>query len=382
MGKIFNGNFPMNDQIKINWYRTTVDKKVMSELMKKSDFQGFRQVFLQLGLYLMTGTLAYLAFRNIHAFNWTWAVPLCLLAFFLHGTFNPFIGYVAIHELAHKTPFRSMAVNDFFLKLYSFISLSDPIWFRASHVKHHQYTVHQDLDGEVVLPQKLDWACVKFFLDRIFFDPVGIYNRMRDWVRFSRGDIRDPWTNKVLGEPNSKLRQEHRRWARIVVYGHLALAILFVATGNWILIPIFTFGCYYSSWMATLCGTPQHIGMTPDVPDFRLSCRTYTCGWFPAFLYWNMQYHVEHHMFPAVPFYNLPKLRQAIEHDLPPCTHGLWATWVHILDVLKKQKADPTYTFIPQLPQSHGARVGDTELENEAADRIPVPSLANVAAGG
>jgi fatty acid desaturase len=63
-----------------------------------------------------------------------------------------------------------------------------------------------------------------------------------------------------------------------------------------------------------------------------------------------MQYHVEHHMFPAVPFYNLPALRREIEHDLPPATHGLLATWREILPIVKKQRDDPGYFFTPPLP--------------------------------
>jgi fatty acid desaturase len=35
------------------------------------------------------------------------------------------------------------------------------------------------------------------------------------------------------------------------------------------------------------------------------------------FLYWNMNYHVEHHMFPMVPYHALPKLHETIKHDLP-----------------------------------------------------------------
>jgi hypothetical protein len=87
------------------------------------------------------------------------------------------------------------------------------------------------------------------------------------------------------------------------------------------------------------------------MPDFRFCCRTYTCGRFVGFLYWNMQYHVEHHMYPAVPFYNLPALRKAMEHDLPPAPHGLIATWKEILPVLRKQKDDPNYCFVPSIPQ-------------------------------
>jgi len=72
-------------------------------------------------------------------------------------------------------------------------------------------------------------------------------------------------------------------------------------------------------------------------------------------------------MSPAVPFYNLPKLRAAIEHDLPPATHGLWATWKELLQVVKKQKEDPNYCFIPKLPNNEGERTDVATLEQEAA---------------
>ena len=155
---------------------------------------------------------------------------------------------------------------------------------------------------------------------------------------------------KVLPEENEELRRRHRKWARVVLFGHLALAALFIAIGQWILILLVNLSAFYCGWLVTLCGTPQHIGLVPDAPDFRLCCRTFTCSRFVGFLYWNMQYHVEHHMFPAVPFYNLPALRKAIEHDLPPAPHGLWATWCEIIPFLKYQRENPDYVFIPELP--------------------------------
>jgi fatty acid desaturase len=366
----------MNEQIKINWYRCKVDKPVMSALMKTSDLRGFCQVIAQLALFFTTGTLTYLAYLQIHAQNWMCSVPVLLGALFMHGTFSSFMGRLAppVHELCHKTPFRSKAWNEFFLKLYSFIGWSDYIWFRPSHVKHHQATVHADHDGEVVLPQKLDWRSVKFFASQLICDPYANFCTFRDWMHAARGNNADwksksEWMNKIVPESNAVLRREHRNWARIVVFGHLALAVLFIATGHWFLIVVFNLGTFYSGWLVTLCGTPQHIGMSPNVPDFRLCCRTYTCSWLPAFLYWNMQHHVEHHMFPAVPFYNLPKLRKVIEHDLPYAPHGLWATWKEILTTLHRQKKDPSYVFIPKLPQGSGEEVGDTVLESEAAAR-------------
>ena len=234
--------------------------------------------------------------------------------------------------------------------------------------------MHEGHDEEVVLPQKFNWQCVKFYMDMFLCNPQGIFNNIRGWVRAARGDdaywkTRGEWMNKLLPASNVALRREHRRWARTVLAGQLAMAILFIATGHWFLIIIVNLGCFYCGWLTGLCGTPQHIGLSPNVPDFRLCCRTYTCNWFPGFLYWNMQYHIEHHMFPAVPFYNLPRLHKAIEHDLPPTPHGLWNTWKVILPILKKQKEDPSYVFVPQLPNNSGDRASDEILELEAAQR-------------
>jgi fatty acid desaturase len=370
----------MNEQIKITWYRCKVDKKLMSELMKPSDFRGLCQVIPQIALYFVSGLLAYLAYFNIHRDNWVWAVPVLIVALYIHGMFGGFMGLGGpVHELCHKTPFRTKWLNEFFLRFYSFISWSDYISFRPSHVKHHQVTLHVGHDYEVVLPQKFDWYAVRFYMGMFACDLKGLFDNMRGWGRAARGNESDwktkgEWMNKLVPESNLAMRREHRLWARFVLGGHLALAILFVATGNWILLIIFTFGCFYCGWLTGFCGTPQHIGLSSNVPDFRLCCRTYTCNWFPGFLYWNMQYHIEHHMFPAVPFYNLPRLHEAIKHDLPPTPNGLWNCWKELLPIIIKQREDPNYIFVPKLPQNVGDVANDEILELEAA--TPATRLA------
>ena len=111
-----------------------------------------------------------------------------------------------------------------------------------------------------------------------------------------------------------------------------------------------------------LCNNTQHAGLQDDVPDFRLCCRTFTLNRFAQFLYWDMNYHIEHHMYAAVPCYNLGRLHQLIKHDLAPCPHGLAATWKEIGDIQKMQKADPEYQHVMPLPaptprkEGHGGR--------------------------
>jgi fatty acid desaturase len=166
---------------------------------------------------------------------------------------------------------------------------------------------------------------------------------------------------------NVEMRRAHRRWLQTVLLGHLALAAIFLATGHWFLILLIDGAGFYAGWATTIVGVPQHIGLSPNVPDFRLCCRTYTCHWLPAFFYWNMQYHIEHHMFPAVPFYHLPRLHEAVKNDMPPATHGLWNVWKEIMPIVRRQRQDASYVFIPQLPGTDGDRAGDDVLEREAA---------------
>ena len=346
----------MNDQIKINWYRSPINRAVMSELMRTSDVRGLLQVIPQLLLFAATGTLAYTAYAHISAANWPRTVPLLLAALFVHGTFSSFLGSVGpVHELCHKTPFRSKFLNEFFLKLFSLLSWSDYVAYRPSHVKHHQVTVHTDHDGEVTLPRKLNLDSVFYYLGLLTVRPKLLYRRISALVAATRGHIVDgelngPWLRRVMPASNAALHAEHRRWAWTVLLGQAALAATWIAIGHPFLILIVNFGSSYCFWFAALCGIPQHIGLSPNVPDFRLCCRTYTGNPLVGFLYWNMNYHVEHHMFPAVPFYNLPKLRAAIAADLPPAPHGLIATWREILPILRRQDADPSYAFVPVLP--------------------------------
>lgn len=72
-------------------------------------------------------------------------------------------------------------------------------------------------------------------------------------------------------------------------------------------------------------------------------------------------------MFPAVPFYNLKHLRAAIAHDLPPATHGLWATWRDVQSILQRQRRKPGYVHVPLVPRNEGDRATDDTLLTEAA---------------
>ena len=61
------------------------------------------------------------------------------------------------------------------------------------------------------------------------------------------------------------------------------------------------------------------------------------------FVYWNMNYHVEHHMFPMVPYHALPAAARGDEGRLPAAYTGLWAAYREIVPAVLRQLRDPTH---------------------------------------
>ena len=64
----------------------------------------------------------------------------------------------------------------------------------------------------------------------------------------------------------------------------------------------------YGRWLAHFFAFTQHAGLAENVLDHRLNSRTVYMNPVLRFLYWNMNYHIEHHMFPMVPYHALPEL--------------------------------------------------------------------------
>jgi fatty acid desaturase len=78
------------------------------------------------------------------------------------------------------------------------------------------------------------------------------------------------------------------------------------------------------------------------------------------FMYWNMNYHVEHHMFPMVPFHALPALHEAMKAECPPPYPSLWAAYREIIPAVLRQARDPGYHIVRALPPSATVPAVDT----------------------
>ena len=81
-----------------------------------------------------------------------------------------------------------------------------------------------------------------------------------------------------------------------------------------------------------------------------LNTRTVYMNPVSRFIYWNMNYHVEHHMFPMVPYHALPKLHEMIKHDLPEPNPSIWHAYREVWPVLLRQLRNEDCFLKRELP--------------------------------
>ncbi|MDD5198817.1 MAG: fatty acid desaturase [Terrimicrobiaceae bacterium] len=313
---------------------------LLKGLHERSDARGWMQSLGYLGLLVLTGGLAFYAAGH-------WPVPVLIALLLLHGTFYAF-QINAVHELGHGTVFKTKILNRVFLPIFAFLGWINFEMFEKSHARHHRYTLHPPEDLEVVLPIRI--LVSRFFLQSSF-NPMELIRLVKYNLLIALGKFSGEWELKLFPDDDPE-RQPPIRWARILLVGHGLILITSIYFHLWMIPVLVTFAPFYAGWLFFLCNNTQHNGLQDNVSDFRLCCRTFTVNPVVQFIYWHMNYHIEHHMYAAVPCYNLGKLHELIKYDLPPCPHGLIATWKEIAAIQRRQEADPAYQYKAPLPST------------------------------
>ena len=118
----------------------------------------------------------------------------------------------------------------------------------------------------------------------------------------------------------------------------------------WPLALVVVIAPFTANWWRYFVFVPMHTGLKDDVDDFRLCVRSITLDPVSHFLYWRMNWHIEHHMFAAVPFYNLKRLHALVQFDYPAPQESFLAGMANLFAVMKRQGTDPSYIYSPVFP--------------------------------
>lgn len=320
-----------------SWFIPKIDKKKLKKLSKRSDWPGLIHFTIYFSSLFIFGYLSYIF----------WGGILFFLFFFIYSSIYAFV-VANWHETVHKTAFKTRWINEIFYHISCFQSYSEPISLRWSHSFHHSNTLktQDQYDHEIEVARPTD--LLKFFLK---FIPLTDFFYIHQ----------SPFVNIIklsLGfiNPSMKVAAPKKEWQKIIRNARIYFFL-------WLIIILFSY--LINSWwpiifyfLPTFIGRPvhfavnvtQHLAAKFDSKDHRLSTHTVMLNPILSFYYWHMEYHIEHHMFPMVPSYNLKKLRKEIEDDLPPPFYGLFDFYKKVLPSLIKLAFDLNEYYKVKVP--------------------------------
>jgi len=248
--------------------------------------------------------------------------------------------------------------------------LREPTPWRWSHIRHHSDTIIVGRDPEIAAPRPPDLLGIALN----FFGLKSGPKEFREVLLHCFGKLTEEERTYIPATEWGKVFRVARVWV-LIYAGVIAWAIAARS-----LLPLMYVGLpsFYGAWLLVVFGLTQHAGLAEDVLDHRLNCRTVYMNPVFRFIYWNMNYHVEHHMFPMVPFHALPALHAEMRADTPPAYHGLWAAYREIIPALLRQVKDPAYFVQRRLPPGAFAMA----VPSAPAAAGGQPALAGAAAAG
>ena len=319
------------------WFVCPVPRKRMKALMQRSDGPAIRDTLVWFASLLGFGALGCLGWGH-----W-WAVP----AFAAYGVLYGSASDSRWHECGHGTAFKTRWMNDALYQMASFMVLREPTVWRWSHARHHTDTIVVGRDPEIGVPRPPNWLTL---LLNVFALRSGA-NELRKVLRHATGRLDAAERSFIPEMEHRKVYREARIW--LAVYA--AVIALALGLRSWLPLMLVGLPSFYGAWMYLMFGLTQHAGLAEDVLDHRLNSRTVMMNPVFRFIYWNMNYHVEHHMFPMVPYHALPRLHAAVAADTPTPYAGVLDAYREIIPALIRQRRDPTYYVRRELPA--GAQV-------------------------
>ncbi|MGA9060554.1 MAG: NADH:ubiquinone reductase (Na(+)-transporting) subunit F [Terracidiphilus sp.] len=321
-----------------DWYQCYVPRETMRQLLERRDGPALRDTFIWFALILGSG-YATLALWG----SWWAAVPFAVYSVLYASTSDS-----RWHEAGHGTAFKTDWMNNVLYEIASFMVMRESIVWRWSHMRHHSDTIIVGRDPEIAVPLPPD-----------LLDIVLKFFNIRGYVSYFKGILEHSVGRMSAAERTFIPESEFRRiYLRARVYVAIYAAVIAISIAERSILPLMLVGLanLFGTWLMPIYGLTQHTGLAENVLDHRLNCRTVYMDFINRYLYWNMNYHVEHHMFPLVPYHALPRLHALVKDDCPTPYPNLAAAWREIIPTVLHQLKDPAFHVKRRLPEPKSRR--------------------------
>jgi Na(+)-translocating NADH:ubiquinone oxidoreductase F subunit len=333
-----------------DWYQCPVPRETMRRLLVRKDGPAIRDTVLWFGLIFGTAFL-----------TWSlWGAWWAVIPYMIYAALYASTSDSRWHESSHGTAFRTDWMNNALYEVASFMVMRESTVWRWSHNRHHSDTIIVGRDPEIAVPRPPD---LNGLIKAIFGIPV--YPKyFRRLLMHSFGTMAEDERQFI---PASEFPKVFMR-ARIHLLVYLTVIALAIGTGS--ILPLMFVGLPHlvGTWLMLVYGLTQHTGLAENVLDHRLNSRTVLMNPVNRFLYWNMNYHVEHHMFPLVPYHALPELHEIVKGDCPQPYPNLLNTWREIIPTVLQQVEDPAYHVKRKLPDPVAQHENHTRVSESEPD--------------
>jgi fatty acid desaturase len=269
----------------------TVEREILASeefrlLKQRSDGRGLLRLGGHLGVMILALWL-HVAFST----RWLIAVPALVLYGFSLATM-----FAALHECVHRTAFKGAWLNDAVAWGAGVLSFYNSTYYRRYHGVHHRFTQIPGKDPELDDPKP---RTIAGYLVEVS-GATWWMGKLRTHFAVASGRVEaSPFIPPAA-------RAEVIRSTRAQLGVYAGLIVVSVVLGR----PLFLM-----YWLLPLAvGQPllraillaEHTGCTQDDDPFT-NTRTTLTLWPVRFLMWNMPYHAEHHLYPAIPFHALSR---------------------------------------------------------------------------
>ena len=284
----------------------------MRTLTQRSDRRGAARLAAHAGCMVATGMLVWLAMPS-----WWLLLP----AMALHGVTIVTL-FAPMHECVHRTAFASRAANIGVGWVAGVLSFYNSTFYWYFHSWHHRYTQDPARDPELMYPKG---------------ESRGTYLREISSVNF--------WWRRVLDYPRLALGlvkglpfvpDGARREIALSMSGQLlvyAAAAALVALGFTAVLFYWFLPVVLAQPLLRAVLIAEHTGCSQDADGLSNTRTTLTAS--PVrLLMWNMPFHAEHHLYPAIPFHHLPSAHRAMRQHLAHLAPGYPAVNREILRAL------------------------------------------------
>ncbi|WP_420547506.1 fatty acid desaturase [Curvivirga sp.] len=280
-----------------------IEKKRLKELMRRSDAPGLIYLAKWIASLMITGLPIWYLMDTVYVWP----------AMFIYGVFLTVPSYAMSHETAHGTAFKSRWLNETVLWITSILYMEEPLHRRYTHTNHHTFTWFVGKDSQMPFDTPMGFGgwLLEFSGIGLLRFHIGVLLRIM-FGRFTP-------TMRAVTPDGEFGKMTRNSWVFFAAYAAIGYGIYAGYTELlWFLV------------IPRLMGAPimllftliQHVELQENSQSIIDSTRSFTTNAVAQFLYMNMNNHVEHHLYPQIPFHALDATAVEIKDQVPAPDRG------------------------------------------------------------